>query len=132
VPISLTVVYNFVSPGLQWCRCRWIVCMLELIAASWSGPVSLALYTSDADSARFLTFYTSSALLSARCNIAVHLVYAEGEFFPINHLRNVALRQVFTKKEDTGYDTVRKSYSTASVIADPGALKNRSMMPVMG
>jgi hypothetical protein len=99
--------------------------MLELIAASWSGPVSLALYTSDADSARFLTFYTSSALLSARCNIAVHLVYAEGEFFPINHLRNVALRQVFTKKEDTGYDTVRKSYSTASVIADPGALKNK-------
>jgi glycosyltransferase-like protein LARGE len=68
--------------------------MLELIAGSWSGPISLALYTSDADSARFLAFYTGSAILAGRCNIGVHLVYAEGEFFPINHLRNVALRQV--------------------------------------
>jgi len=67
--------------------------MLELVAASWSGPISLALYASDPDTVRFLQFYAASALLSARCNIGVHVVYAEGEFFPINFLRNVALRQ---------------------------------------
>ncbi len=67
--------------------------MLEPVAASWSGPISLALYAADPDAVRFLQFYAASALLAARCNIGVHVVYAEGEYFPINFLRNVALRQ---------------------------------------
>ena len=67
--------------------------MLEPVAASWSGPISLALYAADPDAVRFLQFYAASALLAGRCNIGVHVVYAEGEFFPINFLRNVALRQ---------------------------------------
>ncbi len=69
--------------------------MLEPVAASWSGPISLALYAADPDAVRFLQFYAASALLSGRCNIGVHVVYAEGEFFPINFLRNVALRQAW-------------------------------------
>lgn len=70
--------------------------MLELIAGSWERPISLALYATDADTVRFLNFHAASALLTRRTNIAVHVVYAEGEFFPINYLRNVALHHVDT------------------------------------
>ena len=52
----------------------------------------------------FLFFYLilrtryalSSDTLLSRRNIGYHIVYREGEFYPVNYLRNVALNQVLT------------------------------------
>ena len=92
-PVSQVVMLPLFSPSvLQMSMDR--LHMLELVAASWPAPIALALYATDADTVRFTAFYASSTILATRCNIAVHVVYAEGEFFPVNFLRYVALRQV--------------------------------------
>ena len=65
--------------------------MIELILGHWTGPVSVALYLSDAESQTFLDFYSSSQTLSARCNVGYHVVYKEGSHYPVNFLRNLAM-----------------------------------------
>lgn len=71
--------------------------MLELILSHWSGPLSLALYLSDAESQTFLDFYSNSQLLSSRCNVGYHVVYKEGDHYPVNFLRNLAMDQSTTQ-----------------------------------
>lgn len=70
--------------------------MLEALCRHWPGPMSLALYLTDAEAQQFLRFVETSAVLSARQNVAYHVVYREGPLYPINQLRNVALAQALT------------------------------------
>lgn len=70
--------------------------MLEALCRHWPGPMSLALYLTDAEAQQFLHFVEASAVLSARQNVAYHVVYREGPLYPINQLRNVALAQALT------------------------------------
>nr|XP_028583012.1 LARGE xylosyl- and glucuronyltransferase 2 isoform X2 [Podarcis muralis] len=70
--------------------------MLEAICKHWTGPISLALYMSDAEAQQFLRYAQASEVLSNRRNVAYHIVYKEGQFYPVNFLRNVALKNAQT------------------------------------
>ncbi|KAG5846163.1 hypothetical protein ANANG_G00146900 [Anguilla anguilla] len=67
--------------------------MLEAICKHWEGPVSLALYLSDAEAQQFLRYAQGSEVLMGRGNVGYHIVYKEGQFYPVNLLRNVAMKQ---------------------------------------
>ncbi|MEJ1278455.1 LARGE xylosyl- and glucuronyltransferase 2 [Cricetulus griseus] len=70
--------------------------MLEALCRHWPGPMSLALYLTDAEAQQFLHFVETSPVLSARKDVAYHIVYREGPLYPVNQLRNVALAQALT------------------------------------
>ncbi|XP_030056704.1 xylosyl- and glucuronyltransferase LARGE2 isoform X2 [Microcaecilia unicolor] len=70
--------------------------MLEMICKHWEGPMSLALYMSDAEAQQFLHYAQASELLKNRTNIGYHIVYREGQFYPVNLLRNIALKNALT------------------------------------
>ncbi|KAK7580259.1 hypothetical protein V9T40_000888 [Parthenolecanium corni] len=70
--------------------------MLEMLCQYWEGPISLALYISDAEAQQLLSYISDSEILRNRQNIGYHVVYREGIAYPINMLRNVALEQVNT------------------------------------
>ncbi len=70
--------------------------MLEAICKHWEGPVSLALYVSDAEAQQFLRYAQASEVLKNRKNVGYHIVYKEGQFYPVNLVRNVALHNVNT------------------------------------
>ncbi|KAM5248012.1 xylosyl- and glucuronyltransferase LARGE2 [Ctenodactylus gundi] len=86
-PYDVTLVAHLSMDRLQ---------MLEALCRHWSGPMSLALYLTDAEAQQFLRFVESSPVLSARRDVAYHVVYREGPFYPVNQLRNVALAQALT------------------------------------
>ncbi|XP_053924657.1 xylosyl- and glucuronyltransferase LARGE2 [Cuculus canorus] len=86
-PTDVTLVAQLSMDRLQ---------MLETICKHWAGPISLALYMSDAEAQQFLRYAQASEVLSTRHNIAYHIVYKEGQFYPINLLRNVALANTQT------------------------------------
>jgi len=52
--------------------------MLELLCDHWPGPISLALYMSDAEAHQFLRYARQSPVLAARRNVAYHIVYKDG------------------------------------------------------
>lgn len=52
--------------------------MLETLCIHWPGPISLALYMSDAEAQQFLRYALSSRVLMARRNVAYHVVYKDG------------------------------------------------------
>ena len=52
--------------------------MLETICKHWEGPISLALYMSDAEAQQFLRYAQASETLMNRKNIAYHIVYKDG------------------------------------------------------
>ncbi|KAM6942938.1 xylosyl- and glucuronyltransferase LARGE2s isoform 1-T2 [Xenentodon cancila] len=70
--------------------------MLEAICKHWEGPISLALYMSDAEAQQFLRYAQASEVLKNRKNIGYHVVYKEGQFYPVNLVRNVALKNTNT------------------------------------
>ncbi|XP_033752458.1 LARGE xylosyl- and glucuronyltransferase 1-like [Pecten maximus] len=70
--------------------------MLETICKHWEGPISLALYISDAEAQQFLRYAQGSEILMKRKNIGYHVVFRDGQYYPVNYLRNVALKQVRT------------------------------------
>lgn len=70
--------------------------LLEAICKHWEGPISLALYLSDAEAQQFLRYAQGSEVLMSRRNVAYHIVYKEGQFYPVNLLRNVAMKHVGT------------------------------------
>ena len=49
--------------------------MLEALCRHWPGPMSLALYLTDTEAQQFLRFVETSAVLSARQDVAYHVVY---------------------------------------------------------
>ena len=52
--------------------------MLETICNHWEGPISLALYMSDAEAQQFLRYALSSEVLNIRKNVGYHIVYKDG------------------------------------------------------
>ncbi|XP_041366032.1 LARGE xylosyl- and glucuronyltransferase 1-like [Gigantopelta aegis] len=70
--------------------------MLEMICKHWQGPISISLYMSDTEAQQFLLYALSSETLTARRNVGYHVVYKDGQFYPVNYLRNVALQQART------------------------------------
>ncbi|XP_004623993.1 LARGE xylosyl- and glucuronyltransferase 1 [Octodon degus] len=70
--------------------------MLEAICKHWEGPISLALYLSDAEAQQFLRYAQGSEVLMGRHNVGYHIVYKEGQFYPVNLLRNVAMKHTST------------------------------------
>lgn len=70
--------------------------LLEALSKHWPGTISVALYLTDAEVHKFLEFVRGSADLRARRNIAYHVVYKDGELYPINYLRNIAISHVST------------------------------------
>ena len=70
--------------------------MVESLCNQWKGPISLSLYLSDAEADQLVKFVQNSAVLSKRKTISYHVVYKESDFYPINYLRNVALKFVNT------------------------------------
>ncbi|CAJ0575796.1 unnamed protein product, partial [Mesorhabditis spiculigera] len=63
----------------------------ERLAESWQGPISAAVYGSDAELFQLMEFWKSSKLGKTRKNIGLHGVFKKGPFYPINYLRNVAI-----------------------------------------
>uniref|UniRef100_A0A0R3S2F6 Glycosyltransferase-like protein LARGE1 n=1 Tax=Elaeophora elaphi TaxID=1147741 RepID=A0A0R3S2F6_9BILA len=55
----------------------------------WNGPVSAAVYVTDSELPSLIQFFDDT--LANRTNVALHAVYKEGTYYPINYLRNVAL-----------------------------------------
>uniref|UniRef100_T1JEW5 Glycosyltransferase-like protein LARGE1 n=1 Tax=Strigamia maritima TaxID=126957 RepID=T1JEW5_STRMM len=70
--------------------------MVEALCKHWDGPISFALYMSDAEAQQFLSYALNSDILKTRKNVGYHVVYKDGQFYPVNFLRNVALQQVNT------------------------------------
>lgn len=70
--------------------------MVELLLKHWEGAISITLYMSDAEAQQFLSYAGNSEALRNRRNVGYHIVYKEGNFYPINTLRNIALEQVNT------------------------------------
>ncbi|XP_074522586.1 xylosyl- and glucuronyltransferase LARGE2s [Halichoeres trimaculatus] len=70
--------------------------MLEAICKHWEGPISLALYMSDAEAQQFLRYAQASEVLKNRKNVGYHIVYKEGQFYPVNLVRNIALKNANT------------------------------------
>ncbi|XP_011499396.1 PREDICTED: glycosyltransferase-like protein LARGE1, partial [Ceratosolen solmsi marchali] len=68
--------------------------LLEELSKHWPGVISIALYLTDAEVQSFLDFVHNSPDLRHRRNIAYHIVYKEGEFYPVNYLRNVAMTYI--------------------------------------
>ena len=52
--------------------------MLETICKHWEGPISLALYMSDAEAQQFLRYAQASETIMSRKNIAYHIVFKDG------------------------------------------------------
>ena len=70
--------------------------MIENVCRLWEGPISLALYLSDAEAGQFEDYVAESECLSGRNNIGYHVVFKQGTLYPINLLRNVALDRAET------------------------------------
>lgn len=55
--------------------------MIENLCRLWEGPVSLALYLSDAEAGQFEDFVAESECLPGRTNIGYHVVFKQGVSF---------------------------------------------------
>eukprot|EP00047_Mylnosiga_fluctuans_P022832 m.126996 g.126996 ORF g.126996 m.126996 type:complete len:718 (+) comp9402_c2_seq1:367-2520(+) len=67
---------------------------LQGILRAWQGPISVAIYASD-DYLDKLDWFLDN-IDDRTSPVAVHLVFVEGPFYPVNFMRNVALRAVHT------------------------------------
>ena len=70
--------------------------MLVPLLERWTGPASIALYLTDAEAQDFVDHWEGSPSLTSRCNVGFHVMYKEGDFYPINTLRNLALEHAET------------------------------------
>ncbi|XP_015766293.1 PREDICTED: glycosyltransferase-like protein LARGE1 [Acropora digitifera] len=70
--------------------------MIETLCEHWEGPVSLALYMSDGEVQQLFSYVQSSTELVKRKNVGYHIVFKEGQFYPVNYLRNIALENART------------------------------------
>ncbi len=52
--------------------------MVEMLGEQWDGPISLAVYISDAEASQLESFLANSEVLSKRRNVGYHVVYKEG------------------------------------------------------
>ncbi|XP_076179241.1 xylosyl- and glucuronyltransferase LARGE1 isoform X1 [Ptiloglossa arizonensis] len=98
-PFLLEYEYNVYAPAdvalVTQCSVERIP-LLEDLSKHWPGTISVALYLTDAEVQNFLEFVRGSVELRKRKNIAYHIVYKDGELYPINYLRNTAMSYVST------------------------------------
>ncbi|EGI59897.1 Glycosyltransferase-like protein LARGE1 [Acromyrmex echinatior] len=98
-PFLLEYEYNVYSPMdvalVTQCSIERIP-LLEALSKHWPGTISVALYLTDAEVQNFLNFVRGSLDLRTRRNIAYHVVYKDGDLYPINYLRNTAISYVPT------------------------------------
>ena len=76
-----------------------LIVMLKPMCVHWEGPMSIAVFANDSEVSHLHDLIQSSPVISSRRNIAYHIVYKEGNFsyYPINPLRNVALKNSHTE-----------------------------------
>ena len=67
----------------------------RLLLNHWDGPMSLTMYGTDGEAWSLETFLQQESI--DRDNVVVHVVYKQGWFYPVNHLRNLALNTVSTR-----------------------------------
>ncbi|GMS92880.1 hypothetical protein PENTCL1PPCAC_15055, partial [Pristionchus entomophagus] len=65
--------------------------MLDELLDSWKGPVSAAIYGTDAEISQIEKYMTATRFARGRKNFSLHAVFKIGKYYPINYLRNVAL-----------------------------------------
>nr|XP_002128775.1 LARGE xylosyl- and glucuronyltransferase 2-like [Ciona intestinalis] len=72
--------------------------VFEAMCKHWEGPISAAFFTTDAEAQTLVDFVKLSPVLMDRTNIGYHIVYKNSNHavYPINLLRNVALKQAVT------------------------------------
>lgn len=70
--------------------------MLESLCEHWDGPLSIAIYASDAEMGAVMAHIAASPVLKKFRKLGLHVVSKGGRFYPVNHLRNVALSNVKT------------------------------------
>ena len=73
-----------------------LIVMLELMCRHWEGPMSIAVFANDSEVSSLLDLIGSSPVISSRRNIAYHIVYKEGVYYPSNVLRLTALQNIGT------------------------------------
>ena len=69
------------------------------ICQRWQGPLAVAIYLSDAELVQFLHMMSDefTCLSSSSLDVQLHLVFRHNiSFYPINMLRNVAMKYVHT------------------------------------
>ena len=71
--------------------------MLEPLCRHWEGTMSISVYASDVETTKLINYFDSCTCFRHRKNIAIHIIYTEGQFYPVNYLRNVALDHIVTK-----------------------------------
>jgi len=98
--------------------------MLEQIVNHWKGPISFALYLTDPESQTFVEFYDSSDLLKSRCDVGYHIVFKEGQFYPVNYLRNIALDQAPTEYVFLSDIDFLPSYGISTTLQDSIRIMN--------
>ena len=110
--------------------------MVESLCNQWHGQMSLALYLSDAEADQLVKFVQSSPILKKRKNINYHVVFKEGDFYPINYLRNVALRfantsHVFLSDIDflPSEDALRLLKKATHQLLEPNLTKRALIVP---
>lgn len=70
--------------------------MLGPLCEQWGGPLSIALYASDADLRELTNHVAALPVLRDSEKLALHVVSKSGNHYPVNHLRNVALEHAQT------------------------------------
>ena len=70
--------------------------MFRTLVEQWDGPMSISMYGTDMEAWKLKEFISLIGLFSKRDNINIHIVYKQGELYPVNHLRNIALDAVST------------------------------------
>ena len=68
----------------------------HMLISQWDGPISISMYGTDFDMWQFSQYVESYNILKNRKNMAIHIVYKQGNFYPVNYLRNIALNAVST------------------------------------
>ena len=66
----------------------------HLLINHWDGPISITMYGTDTQAWNLTQFISENGI--NRINMAIHIVYEQGKFYPVNHLRNIALNAVST------------------------------------
>ncbi len=76
------------------------VSRLPLFLSHWSGPASIAIYSTDEEVEELYKFLNSSADISERArqrkDLSIHVVFNHSLIYPINYIRNIALEAVTT------------------------------------
>lgn len=65
---------------------------IHTLMRHWNGPLTLVIYCRDSDLYEIEDYFKSFPSFKKRGNLAVHIVYKQGHFYPINLLRNIGLQ----------------------------------------